>query len=126
MTKNPLGRFLLDELIKYDQKTGIRNTWQDFADYLGVSRESLAQWREGKYIPSREACDIMAPKLGPRIYDLSGYARPPEYVLHVLQEIQDLYDAASPDDQPRLYKEITEKLASIGLKIASLGNDKGG
>jgi transcriptional regulator with XRE-family HTH domain len=60
----------------HDLKQGRRTTQQELADYLGVTRASVAQYISGKKIPEGENLARIANRFGHEAYALVGAGLP--------------------------------------------------
>lgn len=65
------GRFL-----DWQKKMGGRRTVTEFAEHLGVSRDTLNKWMNGTRTPAGKHIDMLASKLGSEIYDVLDLRRP--------------------------------------------------
>ncbi len=55
---------------------GGRRTVTEFAEHLGVSRDTLNKWMNGTRTPTGKHVDMLVSKLGPEIYDVLDLRRP--------------------------------------------------
>lgn len=76
--QTPVAKWLDAEYVKWRQKqTGRRKAGiTHFAQWLGVSRDTLNNWLGGRRVPERENIELLAAKLGLEIYDVMGLPRP--------------------------------------------------
>ena len=97
-------KFLEGKYLDWQRASGGRKTVLEFANYLGVSQQSVSNWWNGDRIPQGENIKKLADKLGLEVYDVLGLSRPnPD--LHYLQGI---WDELSPEEQ-RILRETAVK-----------------
>jgi transcriptional regulator with XRE-family HTH domain len=57
---------------EWDAREGRRTIQQELADYLGISRESVAYYAHGRKFPEGENLRRLARKFGPEVYEILG------------------------------------------------------
>jgi len=105
--KSELGQWLDHQFLQWQISQGGSKTIVEFAEHLGVSRDALYKWMNGKRAPDLEYVEKLADKLGPEIYDLIGLPRPNEQ----LQRIRHAWDDLSADEQAAFAAEIEQTAA---------------
>jgi len=70
-----IKQYLDDEYWKW-QSGDRKKTLIQFAEYLGVEYGALTSWMSGIRKPKYENVVKLAEKLGPDVYDTTGFARP--------------------------------------------------
>lgn len=73
-----VGKWLTKKFLEWQTQSGEKKTVTEFADFLGVSRDTLNKWFNGQRRPRGTNVDVLAAKLGPEIYDILGLRRPGE------------------------------------------------
>jgi hypothetical protein len=73
------------------QKRG-EDTVARFANFVGVSRNTMNNWLNRGQTPGDESADLIATKLGPEIYDLLGLPRPDPLLQLVIERWGQLSD----------------------------------
>ena len=66
--KTEFAKFLFRKLQDYERELGHRVTISQFAEHLNVSQSNVSYWLNGKVTPSLESAFVLAPILGPEIY----------------------------------------------------------
>ena len=98
------------KFLEWELSQGKRKTLGQFSEYLGVSRISLSDWINGKYVPKSQNIGKLAEKLGPEIYDLVGIPRPkPHQLDEKTEELIQLIGQFSPEiqmDMIRVYQKL--------------------
>ena len=64
--------WLFQKFIEWQGVNKKRMTYGEFAEYLDVSRISLSDWMNGKYMPKYRNISSLSEKLGPEIYTVLG------------------------------------------------------
>jgi DNA-binding XRE family transcriptional regulator len=102
-------RFISDEFYKFRGNTD--KSWSDFADFLDVSQQTMAAWKNGylKRVPSQENINKLVLHFGPIVYEILGIERPPE------DRIDDLL-AVLPDELHSSIKEARAEYISEFVK----------
>jgi transcriptional regulator with XRE-family HTH domain len=57
---------------EWDAREGRRTIQQELADYLGISRESVAYYAHGRKFPEGDNLRKIARRFGPEIYEILG------------------------------------------------------
>jgi transcriptional regulator with XRE-family HTH domain len=70
--KEMFGSWFNKKWAEWDAREERRTTQQELADYLGVSRESVAYYIRGKKFPEGENLRRIARRFGPEIYEILG------------------------------------------------------
>ena len=112
--KNELGQWLDHQFLQWQIAQGGSKTVVEFAEYLGVSRDALYKWMNGKRVPDFEYVERLADKLGPEIYGLVGLPRPDEQLHRIRQSWEDL----SEEEQAAFAAEIERAAASNKQKTS--------
>jgi transcriptional regulator with XRE-family HTH domain len=73
---SPIGEWLTKKFVDWQAAEEKRKSVSDFADYLGVSRDTLNKYMNGTRKPTGTYVERIAAKLGVEIYDLLGSPRP--------------------------------------------------
>ena len=53
-----------------------RRTQKEYAEYLGVEPVTLNKWINGERVPDFDSCVLLAPKVGTKIFAVSGFIPP--------------------------------------------------
>ena len=107
MANNPVAAWLMKKYLEWQQKEGELKNINEFADYLGVSQPTLSMWLGGSHLPSKHSADLVAIKLGSKIYDLLGLARP---------------DTIPLDQLPRTVRDrLTTAVYEVNSELGSRG-----
>jgi len=104
-----MSEWLTKQFLAWQKQTEKRQTVTSFAAYLGVSRDVLNQWMNGRRKPSGQSVELLAEKLGDEVYDVLGIARPDPR----LQAIMKLWGRLSDEIRQGLFEEA-ERLAAHG------------
>jgi transcriptional regulator with XRE-family HTH domain len=70
--KDAFRRWFNRKWAEWDGELERRTIQQELADYLGVSRESVAQYTSGKKAPEGENLSRIARKFGVEVYEILG------------------------------------------------------
>jgi transcriptional regulator with XRE-family HTH domain len=57
---------------EWDAKEGRRTIQQELADYLGITRASVAQYAAGRQLPEGDSLRRIAKKFGVEVYEILG------------------------------------------------------
>jgi transcriptional regulator with XRE-family HTH domain len=95
---------LLSKMHEWESSKGKRVTIQGFAEYLEVSQPLLSIWLKGNTKPTEENIQLLAGKLGNKIYDSLGITRPNP--LH--QYIASHWDQLPEEEQIRISKIVSK------------------
>lgn len=76
MKKHAISQWLEREYLRWQLEEGRRGTIGDFAEWLGVSRNTYNNWATRGRPPSRKHVELLAEKLGEDIFDIVGLPRP--------------------------------------------------
>lgn len=77
MMMNLISDWLNKEFLKWERKTGGRQTYKAFAEYLGVKYTTFSSWMNQGAEPGGDNVRRIAEKLGNEIYILLGVEPPP-------------------------------------------------
>lgn len=77
--------------------------WNQFAEYLGVSPQTMSSWVNGGVLPGAEHALRLADKLGYEVYDILGIEPP---ISRQLLEIDGKLDELPPEDRALLIGEL--------------------
>lgn len=95
-------------------REGNPRTLGEFANHLGISQSSLGHYMNQRQLPGDQAIDKIAAKLGSRIYDIMGKARPDPLLLFITRHWDRL-----PDELRRDIRAQVAKYALNGANDAS-------
>lgn len=73
--KDKLAEFLTQAHLDWNNRVGKVQSQNEFASYVGVSSMAMSRFMTGGGLPNEENRDILAQKLGPKIYDICGKPR---------------------------------------------------
>lgn len=110
--------WITDEFLNWQKESGERQTVTKFAAFLGVTRDVLNQWMNGRRTPSADSADLLSSKLGPGIYDVLGQPRPDPQLQYILQN----WGKLSEEQRQTLYTLAAQDLA--GLTVATVAQPK--
>lgn len=65
--------FLTMAFVDWQHRHRQRKTIKEFADYLGVTRDTLNNWMSGRRQPDEDHMLLLAQSLGSRIFQVEGY-----------------------------------------------------
>jgi transcriptional regulator with XRE-family HTH domain len=103
-----ISKWIMKKFLEYKSIQERDVTQAEFAEYLGVSESTVSQWINKVQPPDKHSADLIAPKLGPEIYDLLGMARPDTILIDQLPR-------AVRDRLTTAVYEVNSELASRGL-----------
>lgn len=72
---NDFAAFMRRAYLNWQQEHGEILEKQEFAKYLGVSKQLLGHYMSGRQRPSADRIDHLAALLGPEVYDTLGVPR---------------------------------------------------
>ena len=108
-----VGRWLTDRFLEWQNAQGDIRTVAEFAEYLSdnskhvvITRPSISLWLNDKRKPTGVYAEVLAEKLGPRLYDLLGRARPDQKLAY----ISSVWDKISPRCVDRVIDMINADL----------------
>jgi transcriptional regulator with XRE-family HTH domain len=107
--KSTFSKWLETTYLDWQRKRGGRVLQNEFAEWLGISKQLLSQYLNGRSAPTEERIDQLAEKLGPEVYDVLGLRRPDGK----LNELLRVYDAATPEQKDEI---IRQALRVIGYE----------
>jgi transcriptional regulator with XRE-family HTH domain len=108
-----------------------RRTVTDFADYVGVSQQTLSQWlNKDDVVPQAKNVTVLADRFGPEIYEVLGLPVPlyiqeiraipqaiRERILAAASEISNaIYGSAIDPESPEALVIATTVMAKYGFK----------
>jgi transcriptional regulator with XRE-family HTH domain len=70
--REKFSSWFLKKWAEWDAQEEMRTTQQELADYLGISRESVANYTRGRKFPEGETLHKIARKFGPEVYEVLG------------------------------------------------------
>lgn len=73
---NPIANWLNKEFQKWERKTGERQTYKAFAEYLGVKYTTFSSWLNQGARPGNDNLRKIANRLGEEIYIILGEEPP--------------------------------------------------
>ena len=116
MATNPLSKWFFDTYLKFQQQEGERKSYDDFADYLKISRSYVTALINGKRTGiSQELADQIFEITGDiTIYDAASLPRPNpavEILKPVLEEAE-----FTPEELEELKQHVEDFLTSHGYK----------
>jgi transcriptional regulator with XRE-family HTH domain len=116
--------WLFQKFIEWQGGYKKRMTYGDFAEYLGVSRISLSDWMNGKYLPSHRNISFLSEKLGPDIFNVlgikvsSGLETFPESLQGAIEESrQEIQKQNLTVNSPESMKLIIESFSRHGYEL---------
>jgi len=83
--KGAVGEWLEKRFLDWQQQEGKRKTVTEFAKSIGVSRDMLNQWMNGRMKPGNQNLEKLATVLGQEIYDVVGKPRPDPGLQYIIQ-----------------------------------------
>ena len=108
--------WLQSKFLEWEKKSGHRQSYANFARYLGVKQPSLVHWMNDDNPPSIKYIQLLASKLGPEVYDYFEIPRPPQ----MIREIEEVYEFIPPTDQTEFDQDfekwLEDWLTSHGFK----------
>lgn len=100
----PFSKWLETKYLDWQKDRGERVLQNEFAGWLGISKQLLSQYLNGRSVPTGERIGQLAEKLGPEVYDALGLRRPDP----LLDELLSAYDAADMDQKVEIVKRAFE------------------
>jgi transcriptional regulator with XRE-family HTH domain len=79
MKTEKVAAWLFKKYHEYELIQGQSVTQAQFAEYLGVAPSTFSMWINKKQPPDKASVDLIAPKLGPEIYEIMEM-EPPEII----------------------------------------------
>lgn len=107
-----------DRRLDWEKANG-RTSLAKFADWLGVSVNSLNNWISRKQTPQGDSVKLLADKLGPEIYSLVGMTPPDPR----LKAIEKFWGQLSEEKRAELYAEA-ERMADSQPEDKSMAAPK--
>jgi transcriptional regulator with XRE-family HTH domain len=104
LTQMTFRQFLEMKFLAWQQEIGGRRTVLEFAEYLGVSQQTVSSWWNNTRQPQGENVRKVSEKLGLEVYDVLGLPRP-DPDLHYLQSQWDTLTA----EERRALREQAEQ-----------------
>lgn len=89
-------------------REGNPRTLGEFAKHLGISQSSLGHYMNQRQLPGDKAIDKIAAKLGSKIYDIMGKARPDPDLQYVITS----WDNLTAQKQNEIRVTIEKSLAN--------------
>jgi transcriptional regulator with XRE-family HTH domain len=114
---------------EWDAREKQHSIQRDLADYLGISRESVAYYKQGKKFPEGENLRRLARKFGPEIYEIleieDGFAQFPPVLASRLRgaskEINELLNTGEfAPGSPEHEAAAREVFAKHGLELKDI------
>ena len=68
--------WITQKYIEWQAEHGARKTINDFAEYIGVSQQTISVWMNGKGTPSGKNLGKISSRLGYEVYDVMDIPRP--------------------------------------------------
>ncbi len=84
-SKETLREFLDRKFLDWQRDERERKTLAEFAEWLGISPNTLNNWLRRDRLPKGANIELLASKLGPEIYDVLGLPRPDPNLKKVIQ-----------------------------------------
>ena len=73
--------WIRNKFLEWERERGSRQSYSEFARYLGVKQTTLSQWMRGGFEPKGEYVDRLAVHLGTEIYGILGIGEPDPLLL---------------------------------------------
>lgn len=105
--------WLNEKILEWERRTGQRQTWKAFAEWLGVKYTTLSSWRNQGALPDGENLRVLGEKLGYEIYDIVGAKKPDPK----LRELRARYDVVPPEDVDEFFSWVDQFLAERGIAV---------
>jgi len=83
-------QFLEMKYLEWQKDSGGRKTVLEFANYLGVSQQTVSNWWNGERLPQGDNIHKIALKLGLEVYDVLELARPDPDLFYIQQQWESL------------------------------------
>ena len=103
--RNEFSRWLEQKYLDWQSERGRRVLLQEFADWLGISKQLLSHYLNGRNVPNGPTVTKLADKLGPEIYDVLGLARPDPNI----QPIISAYDEMDEETRQALLHMLEDE-----------------
>jgi transcriptional regulator with XRE-family HTH domain len=94
------------KFLEWQRNQGGRKTVLQFADYLGVSQQTVSSWWNSPKIPQGDNIRKLADKLGLEVYDVLGLERPDPFLHYLIKQWEKL-----PEEAQDALLEIAESYA---------------
>lgn len=106
-----------EQWAEWDKRQQRRTTQQELADYLGITRASVAQYARGGQVPNGENLEKIAGVFGSKVYEILGAKppMPPEYA-DLFTRIKSAIEAAGvepeSDDAVKIANDMLDDFVS--------------
>ena len=94
------------KFLEWQRNQGGRKTVLQFADYLGVSQQTVSSWWNSPKIPQGDNIRKLADKLGLEVYDVLGLERPDPFLHYFIKHWEKL-----PEDAQDALLDMAESYA---------------
>ncbi|MCD4751911.1 MAG: helix-turn-helix domain-containing protein [Anaerolineaceae bacterium] len=133
--------YINKKFLEYEHQCGGRKTITEFAEFLGVSQQSLSNWMNGTNAPSRQkSVELLASIFGPEVYDVIGKSStvfhfdplseaPPEVksklsaaLAHANQQYRAVADSGLRLSESEASRILAESMSRYGFSSKEISN----
>lgn len=111
--------WLLKKFRDWEQRSGRKQTEAAFAKHLGIKPPTLNRWMTGSATPEGENMRLLARRLGPEIYEITGQTAPSDLYLtdEILKDLAEI-SLSIPDHKRAAFREQAAKyLIDLAKKV---------
>jgi transcriptional regulator with XRE-family HTH domain len=105
--------WIFKKYLDWQAEIGVRKSMSEFANYLGVSQQTISVWMNGRGTPSGKNVYKLGAQLGWELYDMLGLPRP-----ELSEEAAYLFMAAlvrmyPPEQRPYIRQALMDTLQQM-------------